>query len=114
VYKPFRETEIFGKIQKHLGVQFLYQTPAGSAATDGGAEKAALTPAGLAVLPLEWLSKFSQALRKGRSAELMDLIDRLSRDHADLAGNLAELVRVHRFDRLIPLIREALKEKADG
>jgi PAS domain S-box-containing protein len=114
VYKPFRETEIFDKIQKHLGVQFLYQTPVGSAATDGGAEKAALTPAGLAVLPLEWLSKFSQALRKGRSAELMDLIDRLSRDHADLAGNLAELVRVHRFDRLIPLIREALKEKADG
>jgi CheY-like chemotaxis protein len=115
VYKPFRETEIFAKLEQHLGVQFVYQPSVGSAAeADKGPEKAVLTPAGLAVLPVEWLSEFSQALRKGRSAELMDLIDRISRDHANLAGNLAELVRVHRFDRLIPLIREALKEKADG
>jgi CheY-like chemotaxis protein len=115
VYKPFRETEIFAKLEQHLGVQFVYQPSVGSAAeADKGPEKAALTPAGLAVLPVEWLREFSQALRKGRSAELMDLIDRISRDHADLAGNLAELVRVHRFDRLIPLVREALKEKADG
>jgi PAS domain S-box-containing protein len=114
VYKPFRETEIFEKLERHLGVQFLYQAPAGSAATDGGAEKTALTPAGLAVLSLEWRREFSQALRKGHSAELMGLIERISRDHADLAGKLAELVRVHQFDRLIPLVREALKENADG
>jgi PAS domain S-box-containing protein len=114
VYKPFREKEIFDKLEKHLGVQFLYQPSLGSAAADKGPEEAALTPAALAVLPLEWLKEFSQTLRKGRSAELIDRIDRISRDHADLAGNLAELVRVHRFDRLIPLIREALKENADG
>jgi hypothetical protein len=63
---------------------------------------------------LEWLKEFFQILRKGRSAELIDRIERISRDHADLAGKLAELVRAHRFDRLIPLVREALKEKADG
>jgi two-component system sensor histidine kinase/response regulator len=113
VYKPFREREIFDKLEKHLGVQFVYQPSAGSAA-DKGPEEAALTPADLAVLPLEWLKEFSQTLRKGRSAELIDRIDRISRDHAGLAGNLTELVRVHRFDRLIPLIREALEEKADG
>jgi CheY-like chemotaxis protein/anti-sigma regulatory factor (Ser/Thr protein kinase) len=114
VYKPFRETEIFEKLERHLGVQFLYQAPAGSAVTDGGAEKVALTPVGLAVLSLEWRREFSQALRKGHSAELMGLIERITRDHADLAGKLAELVRVHQFDRLIPLLREALKENADG
>jgi hypothetical protein len=31
-----------------------------------------------------------------------------------MARALAELVRVHQFDRLIPLVREALKENADG
>ena len=25
VYKPFRETEIFDKLEKHLGVQFVYR-----------------------------------------------------------------------------------------
>jgi PAS domain S-box-containing protein len=114
MYKPFREAEVFDKLEKHLGVQFLYQLSVGSAAADKGPEEAALTPAALAVLPLEWLKEFSQTLRKGRSAELIDRIDRISRDHADLAGNLAELVRVHQFDRLIPLVREALKENADG
>jgi CheY-like chemotaxis protein len=115
VYKPFRETEIFDKLEKHLGVQFVYQPSVGSAAeADKGPEKAPLTPADLAVLPLEWLKEFSQTLRRGHSAELIDLIGRISRDHADLAGNLTELVRVHQFDRLIPLVREALKEKADG
>jgi CheY-like chemotaxis protein len=114
VYKPFREREIFDKLEKYLKVQFVYQPSMGSAEADKGPIKAALTPADLAVLPFEWLKQFSQTLRKGRSAELMDLIDRISRDHADLAGNLAELVRVHQFDRLIPLVREALKENANG
>jgi signal transduction histidine kinase/DNA-binding NarL/FixJ family response regulator len=115
VYKPFRETEIFAKLEQHLGVQFVYHLPVGSAAeADKGPEKAALTPADLAVLPLPWIKEFFQTLRKGRSAELIDLIDRISRDHADLAGHLAELVRVHQFDRLIPLVREVLKENADG
>jgi PAS domain S-box-containing protein len=115
VYKPFRETEIFEQLEKHLGVQFIYHPSVGSAAeADKGPEKAPLTPADLAVLPLEWLKEFSQTLRRGHSAELIDLIGRISRDHADLAGNLTELVRVHQFDRLIPLVREALKEKADG
>jgi hypothetical protein len=115
VYKPFREAEVFAALEKHLGVRFLYQPPVDPAAeADKGRERDSLTTADLAVLPLEWLKDFSQTLRKGRSVELIDRIDRISRDHADLAGKLTELVRVHRFDRLIPLVREALKENADG
>jgi hypothetical protein len=79
-----------------------------------GPVKAALTPADLAVLPVGWLREFSQMLRKGRSAQLIELIGRIPQDRAGLAGNLVELVRVHQFDRLIPLVREALKENADG
>jgi CheY-like chemotaxis protein len=115
VYKPFREAEVFAILEKHLGVGFLYQPPAGpTAEADKGREREPLTTADLTVLPMEWLKEFFQTLRKGRPAELIDRIERISRDHADLAGKLTELVRVHRFDRLIPLVREALKENADG
>jgi CheY-like chemotaxis protein len=33
VHKPFRANEIFGSIQKHLGVRFIYEEEAGSAST---------------------------------------------------------------------------------
>jgi len=112
VYKPFREMEILDKLEKHLGVQFIYQPSAGSAAAAGKApEKAALTPADLAVLPVEWLREFSRMLQTGWSAQLIDWIGRIPSEHAHLAGSLADLVRVHQFDRLILPTREALKEK---
>jgi hypothetical protein len=71
----------------------------------------AVTPADLAVLPVEWLREFFQMLRRGRSLQLIGLIERIPPEHADLVGHLTEWVRVHRFDRLIPLTRDALKEK---
>jgi CheY-like chemotaxis protein len=62
VYKPFREAEIFGKLEKHLGVQFVYQ-PSGESVpgTDRGRGKDAVTSADLAVLSTEWLTEFSDA-----------------------------------------------------
>jgi signal transduction histidine kinase/DNA-binding NarL/FixJ family response regulator len=115
VYKPYRETEIFAKLEKHLGVQFVYRPPLGSAAeADKGWEKDALTPADLAVLPVEWLQKFFQALRRGGSEELLNLIDRIRSEHADLARALTELVHIYRFDKLIAVTGEVLKENSNG
>jgi PAS domain S-box-containing protein len=113
VYKPFREAEIFGMLEKHLGVQFIYQPLEASAAAEKGREKG-VTPAELAVLPVEWLREFLQVLRRGRSAQLNDLINRISPEHADLAGTLAELVHVYRFDHLKVATEGALKEASDG
>jgi CheY-like chemotaxis protein/anti-sigma regulatory factor (Ser/Thr protein kinase) len=115
VYKPFRETEIFAKLEKHLGVQFVYQTSMGSAAeADKGREKDVVTSADLAVLPVEWLQKFFQALRRGGSEELLNLIGRIRSEHADLARALAELVHIYRFDRLIAVTGEVLKENSNA
>jgi PAS domain S-box-containing protein len=113
VYKPFRETEIFDKLEKHLGVQFVYQPYVESAAADRGREKG-VTPADLAVLPVEWLKEFFRMLRRGRSAQLIDLINRISPEHADLAGTLAELVHGYRFHDLIVATEGALKGASHG
>ena len=115
VYKPFRETEIFDKIEKYLGVQFVYQPSVESGVkADNTRDKAALTPADLAILPPEWLKEFFLTLKKGRSMQVLHLIDQIHPEHADLAGALAELVRVHQFDKLISTTQEALKENANG
>jgi PAS domain S-box-containing protein len=113
VYKPFREAEIFGMLEKHLGVQFIYQPLVELAAADQDRVKG-VTPAELAALPVEWLREFFQVLRTGRSSQLIDLIGRISSEHADLAGTLAELVHVYRFDHLIVATEGALKEASDG
>jgi len=115
VYKPFREEEIFAKIEKHLGVQFVYQ-PAVFPAAQGEAPKDwdALTPADLSKLPPDWLEEFSQVLKTGRSKQLLTLINEIHPAHARVARLLGDLVRTHGFERLIPLFEEALKEKANG
>ncbi|HVP79006.1 MAG TPA: PAS domain S-box protein [Thermodesulfobacteriota bacterium] len=115
VYKPFREKEIFDEIEKHLGVQFVCRSSMKSAMkVENARDTAVLTPADLSVLPITWLREFFQTLRKGRSTQLLNLIDQISPDHADLAGALAGLVRIHRFDKLIALTEGTLKENSNG
>jgi PAS domain S-box-containing protein len=115
VYKPFRETEIFDKLEKHLGVQFVYQPLMGlEAEADKARGKGAVRPGDLAVLPVEWLQEFSQTLRKGRSKELLNLTDRIRSEHGGLARAFDEMVRIHQFDKLISLTQEALKENTHG
>jgi two-component system sensor histidine kinase/response regulator len=115
VYKPFRETEIFEMLEKHLGVQFVYQPSMGSAiVVDQIRDTKALTPADLSILSADWLNEFYRVLRKGRSGELYKLIDQIEPEHGELAGTLAGLVRIHRFDKLIAVTEGALKENENG
>jgi len=115
VYKPFRESEIFDELEKHLGVQFVCHSSVKSAVdAENVSDTAVLTPAGLSILPENWLREFSRTLRKGRSMQLINLIDQISPDHADLAGALAGLVRIHQFDKLIAVTEGTLKEKSNG
>jgi PAS domain S-box-containing protein len=115
VYKPYRETEIFEMLEKHLGAQFIYRPSAASAAeADTGPERDAATVADLSRLAAGWLEAFSQGLRRGRSAQLLSMIDQIPPSHAALARTLTEWVRVHRFDKLMAATEVALKEISNG
>jgi PAS domain S-box-containing protein len=113
VYEPFTETEIFDKLEKHLGVQFVYQPSVGSVAADKDRERE-VTPADLFHLTTGWLEEFSKSLKRGRSAQVLSMIAQIPPEHADVARTLAELVRIHRFDKLIAVTEEALKENSNG
>jgi PAS domain S-box-containing protein len=115
VYKPFREEEIFAQLERHLGVQFAYQPAALRAVQeDAAGDRASFSPADLSALPADWLEEFSQVLKKGRSKRLLTLIDQVHPRHTKVARLLGDLVRNHKFERLIPLFKEALKEKTNG
>jgi hypothetical protein len=115
VYKPFREEEIFAKIERHLGVQFVYQPDALPAIQgDAPRDSIPLTPAYLSKLPANWLEEFSKMLKTGRSKQLFTLINQIHSVDGKVARLLGDLVRTHEFERLIPLFEDALKEKANG
>jgi CheY-like chemotaxis protein len=115
VRKPFQAAEIFEKIGRHLRVRFVYQDAISTTVfADGTGDTVSLSPADLFALPGEWVNRFCGALNKGRAAELLTLINQIRPDHADLARTLAELVRVHKFDKLMSLTKGALKKNLHG
>ncbi len=113
VFKPFREGEVFEKLEKHLGVRFVYESDS-SAEAERVREKTGLSAADLGQMPADWLKGFYETSKKGRSKKLLSMIEEIRPEHGDLAHRLAELVRVHQFDRLISLTQETLKEDSNG
>jgi hypothetical protein len=63
---------------------------------------------------VEWLREFFRMLRRGRSSQLLELIGRISPEHADLAETLAEMVHVYRFHDLMVATEGALQETSSG
>ncbi len=115
VYKPFRETEIFDKLEEHLGVQFVRHPPVRSAVdAESTEDTVALRPADLTTLSADWLNEFYRALKKGHAAPLLKLIDQIRPEHDNLGGTLAGLVHIHQFDKLIAVTEGALKENSNG
>ncbi len=115
VCKPFRESEIFQIIEQHLGAQFVYQ-PSVRSMGDGEEIRDAidLKRSDLLMLSRDWLQEFYSALKKGRSAQLLKLIDQIRPSQGELADTLTGLVRTHRFDKLITLAGGALQGSSNG
>ena len=115
VHKPFQASEIFQILEKHLGVQFVYRdAPSGGEQTTASSMADSLTPEALSTTSHEWLKQFQATLKKGHPAEILELVDRIRPENASMAGALAELVHVHRFDSLVRLTDQALKESPNG
>ncbi len=101
-------------LERHLGAQFIYQAAARPESDGKGARDAAdLKQSDLSKLSRDWLNEFYGALKKGRSAQLLMLIDQIRQQHLELADTLSGLVRIHRFDKLIATTEGALQENSN-
>jgi DNA-binding response OmpR family regulator len=114
IYKPVNAPELLGKIGKCLGAQYEYRGPDALGGEDADRSPIVLTPDDLSVVPQEWLREFSRALRRGRSVQMLALIDRLPPERADVGRVLAELVRADAFDTLIAVTEGVYKDRSHG
>ncbi len=107
--KPFKETDIFDLMHKHLGVRFVYEESEEQKA-EGKRHvlEDVLTSEALALLPDHLRFGLQQAIERIDLNMSFSMIEKIRPQNAPLADVLTELTRKYRFDTL-----QALFEKME-
>ena len=116
ISKPFRKTEIFDTLNKHLGVRYLYSNSTDFISTGDRSNLSDPTPnavlAYLPQLPAEWVENMKQVIRNAD----FDLIARTIEEIRDAHPEFAEILQGHlnNFDyqKILNLIAET--EESDN
>ena len=105
VAKPVRREELLREIGRVTGVRYDYEpTPPVARAAPASV---ILDPAALARLSAAQLLGLDHALHRGDIRQLRDLVEVISRDHAELAAGMRVLVDAYDYDRLRRLLDAA-------
>lgn len=99
--KPFRQEAIFNVIQKHLGVEYIYEVdckPPISQKTE------TLTSKSLTIMPEIWLKKMYQATLILDEEKIISLIAEIPENYQTLAHSLQELVNNFQLEEITKLI----------
>ena len=112
--KPFREADLFGALEQHLGARFVYQEAAGDqrpAASESHRDTAVLKdgralPAVLAAMSPEWVADLRRATVVGNLKAILAVIEQVREHDAALAEALAGLARDYSHDAILALIEQ--------
>jgi PAS domain S-box-containing protein len=114
--KPFRKTDIFDTINKHLGVKYLYSNSTDSISIgDRNNLSASLPNAALAYLcrlPPEWIDNMKQVIRSADFDLIVRTIDEIREPHPELAEILQGHLDNFDYQKILNLIAEA--EESDN
>ncbi|MDY6937062.1 MAG: ATP-binding protein [Cyanobacteriota bacterium] len=99
VRKPFRESEIFETMRKHIGVRYVYaresQSPSGTPQHDELSDDPNLDTVSPSLR-----SQLERALQVGDMELIENTISQIRTQNAELAGSLEEMARDFDYDRL--------------
>lgn len=101
VRKPFQESIIFEMLEKHLGVQFVYEETCLYASEKVGY---VLDQESLKAMPADWLEELYQASIDLDDDSVLKLIAQIPENHASLAIALTDCVKNFRLDKIIDVI----------
>ncbi|MCP4196457.1 MAG: response regulator [Proteobacteria bacterium] len=109
VRKPFRESEIFDAIHRHLGVLYVYEEPARKPET-GEQDRNLLTADALANLSAELRTNLEQAILNVDLMEISDLIERIREQDAALSDALGKSIDNFEHERVLTLLQKSGKQ----
>jgi signal transduction histidine kinase/CheY-like chemotaxis protein len=102
LHKPVRENQIFESLQKHLGVQFVYEPVPSN--TSRLKQFTSVNPGQMPNLPNEWKERMHTALIEADVAKMQDLIQEIETSFPDLSKVLAGMVYHFDYDGIHTLI----------
>ncbi|VFQ44421.1 response regulator [Desulfoluna butyratoxydans] len=106
VGKPFREDDIFGAMERYLGVRYLYETGAEVAggADSGDEATRPVAAADLGSLPEALITRLSDAATACDVGSVATIIEEVREIDSSVAESLAELADGFRYDDILALI----------
>lgn len=107
VRKAFRETEIFGVTENHLGVRHVFdETTEQKAESREYSIEEILTPEALAELPDDLLATLKQAVIDLDTDQIQTVIDQIRKLNASVAQALTDLGNNFQYDKLLALVQQ--------
>ncbi len=100
--KPFREAEVFLALEKHLGIQYIYDDTPSAKGSEG--QEMALESESLNVLPLEWINQLKQALLEGDLDKINAIIETIREQDLELGNQIQGYTDQFDFDFILKLI----------
>jgi PAS domain S-box-containing protein len=107
IRKPFRESEVFDKLEAHLGVRFVYEDWAQPPPPQPTDTQKIVTLKALKALPAEWVTRLRQATAQADTDLVLDLVEEIRPDHPAVADALQALINNFRFDIILALAEQA-------
>ena len=105
VRKPYQEAEIFSKMAKYLGVQYVYdQQVVRAAASAQNRTEQVLTAEAVSILPAAWLTELNDAATRARAEQITAVLAKIKVEYPQIAQALAQLVDDFQFDKILALI----------
>jgi PAS domain S-box-containing protein len=98
--KPFREAELFQKIQAHVGVEYLYAEDPTATAQE---EEAELTPESLAAWPQDLIDSMREAVVTADLDQLLAIIQEVEARDPRIAQRLRRLAEGFQYQKLLDL-----------
>jgi signal transduction histidine kinase/DNA-binding response OmpR family regulator len=102
--KPYRESEIFELITKHLGVRYQYEETQTAETVQTETVKKDLTSTDLAQLPQTWQNELHQAVIDLDMVEIEKIIEKIREQNKPVAEALKILADNFEYDKLLTLL----------
>lgn len=110
VRKPFHEQTIFDMMTKHLGINYIYESPELDSRPDNVAEEPLNFTSFLAVMSEKWIVKLHEAALDADSELVSKLLEKIPSSYVLEVQTLRDWVKKFEFEKILDLI-ETFVEK---